>query len=80
MKILRFNFCHPVKVRANFVLQSKDHSERSSIVINSNENIVELPVDKLGAGKWQVTLDWEHEGQIYTHQKDFEIKNRDEAF
>lgn len=55
----------------------KGKSARNSLVIESKDNIVEIPIDKFCEGEWRVLLDWEYDGQIFTHQKDFEIKNPD---
>ena len=77
MKNLRFNFCHPVKVHANMMQLLTPHPEHYNLVINSNDNnIVEIPLTSYSEGKWKIILDWEYEGQTFTHQKEFEIKER----
>ena len=75
MKYLRFNFCHPVKVHANLMKLITDAPERHSLIIDSQDsNLIEIPLLNYGAGKWKIMLDWEYEGQTFTHQKEFEIR------
>jgi hypothetical protein len=77
MKYLRFNFCHPVKVHANITRLFASQPERHNMVFDSNtDNLVEIPLSGLSEGKWKVTLNWEHEEQTFTHQKEFEIKKK----
>lgn len=77
MKYLRFNFCHPVKVHANMVQLLLPQPKYHSITINSNDNNqVEIPLTGYSEGKWKIMLDWEYEGQVFTHQKEFEIKKQ----
>jgi hypothetical protein len=72
MKYLRFNFCHPVKVHANMVQLLSPQPKYHSITIDSNENnLIEIPLAGYSEGKWKIMLDWEHEGQVFTHQKEF---------
>ena len=80
MKHLRFNFCHPVKVHANITRLFTSNPERHSITVDSKDsNLVEIPLKGYNEGKWKIILDWEYEGQTFTHQKEFEIKKK-EAF
>ena len=75
MKHLRFNFCHPVKVHANLIKLITDAPECHSISIDSKDsNLIEIPLEGYNTGKWRIMLDWEYEGQTFTHQKEFEIK------
>ncbi|WP_460694303.1 hypothetical protein [Mucilaginibacter puniceus] len=77
MKYLRFNFCHPVKVHANMVQLLLPKPECHSFTIDSNDNhLVEIPLTGYSEGKWKVMLDWEYDGQVFTHQKEFEIKKQ----
>ncbi len=77
MKYLRFNFCHPVKVHANIMQLLTSKPQRYNIVVDSNENsLVEIPLTGYSKGKWKIILNWEHEGQNFTHQKEFEIKKQ----
>ncbi len=77
MKYLRFNFCHPVKVHANLIRLSTPKPESHSIIIESKENLIEIPLSNYSEGKWKIILDWEYENQNFTHQKEFEIKNQE---
>ena len=80
MKYLRFNFCHPVKVHANMVQLLTSKPERHNMVVDSNENnLVEIPLTGYSEGKWKIILNWEYEDQIFTHQKEFEIKKKEAA-
>ena len=75
MKNLRFSFCHQVKVHANIVQLLKSKPERHSIIIDSKDSdLIEIPLTGYSKGKWKIMLDWEHEGHVFTHQKEFEIK------
>ena len=77
MKYLRFNFCHPVKVHANMVQLLLPQPKYHSITIDSNaNNLVEIPLNDYSEGKWKIMLDWEYDGQVFTHQKEFEIKKQ----
>ena len=52
--------------------------ECHSIVVDSqNSNLIEIPLAGYDAGRWKIILDWEYDDQIFTHQKEFEIKNED---
>jgi hypothetical protein len=52
--------------------------ECHKIVIDSNENnLVEIPLSGYSEGKWKIMLNWEYEGQTFTHQKEFEIKGKE---
>lgn len=52
--------------------------QRHNVVVDSNENnLVEIPLTGYGKGKWKIMLDWEYEGQNFTHQKEFEIKEQE---
>ncbi len=78
MKHLRFNFCHPVTVHANLIQLLTPKPQRHNIIIDSNDNnLVEIPLTGCNAGKWKIMLDWEYEGQNFTHQKEFEINKQE---
>ena len=74
MKTIRFNFNHPVK--GNAVLSPVTCRGGSCLrmqVESSKDNLLEIPVSNCDEGKWKLTLDWEHEGRIFSHQKNFEV-------
>ncbi len=75
MKYLRFNFCHPVKVHANIMQLLTPKPKCHNMMLDSNkDNFVEIPLTGYSEGKWKITLDWEHDEQTFTHQKEFVIK------
>jgi hypothetical protein len=75
MKYLRFNFCHPVKGHAYLTQLLTDKPERHSFTIDSKDStLIEIPINKYSEGKWKIVLDWEHDGQLFSHHKEFEIK------
>lgn len=54
--------------------------QHHNIVVDSNENnLVEIPLTSYSEGKWKIMLNWEYEGQAFTHQKEFEIKKQEVA-
>lgn len=75
MKYLRFNFCHPVKVHARLTRLNDDDPETHALLLDSKDGtVIEIPVDNYNAGKWKVMLDWEYDGQLFSHQKVVDIK------
>lgn len=50
------------------------NSECYSSIIESKGNLIEIPLSDYSEGKWKIMLDWEHDGQTFTHQKEFEIR------
>lgn len=78
MKFLRFNFCHPIKGHAYLTQLSTDSPKSHTIKIDSKKsNVIEIPVGECEEGKWKVVLEWEHDGNNFSHQKEFEIKEAD---
>ncbi|MFD0795588.1 hypothetical protein ACFQZX_18345 [Mucilaginibacter litoreus] len=75
MKTIRFNFNHPVHGNATLTPVNCIGNSCQRLKVNSTtDNELEVPVTDCNAGKWRLTLDWEHEGRMFTHQEDFEIK------
>jgi hypothetical protein len=73
MKILRFNFCHPIKGFADLI-QLLPAIQKRRINFDSKDNVVEIPVADCEAGKWKVVLNWEYDDELFVHQKEFEVR------
>ncbi|RFZ85327.1 hypothetical protein DYU05_06945 [Mucilaginibacter terrenus] len=79
MKTIRFNFNHPVNGNAVLTPITCTGSACQRLKVTSlNDNSLEIPVDDCGKGKWKLTLDWEHDGRMFSHQEEFEISNLDQ--
>ena len=74
MKNIRFNFDHPVNGNAILTPISRIASQCFKLKVESTkDNLLEIPVTNCHAGKWKLTLDWEYDGRIFSHQEDFEV-------
>ena len=77
MKTLRFNFNHPVK--GNAILSPVNCRDGLCLrmkVESTLNNLLEIPLYDCDEGKWKLTLDWEHEGRMFSHQEDFEVTDQ----
>jgi hypothetical protein len=75
MKTIRFNFGHPVKGVASLIpLFSEKLKQLIFKVDSKNSNMLEIPISKCEQGKWKLTLDWEHNDQIFSHHEEFEVE------
>nr|WP_294945267.1 hypothetical protein [uncultured Mucilaginibacter sp.] len=75
MKAIQFNFNHPV--RGNATLTPVNSVADCGIrvrVESTKDNLVEIPLADCSEGKWKLTLDWEYDGKIFSHQEDFEVR------
>lgn len=74
MEYLKFNFCHPVRGHAFLIHLSNTLLKSLTLCIHSDrDNSIVVPVDECLAGKWKVVLEWHHDNQSFTHQKEFEM-------
>jgi len=74
MKFLKFNFNHPFKGKASLTQLFVVDPQIKGFVLDSKlSNLVEVPLHTCAAGKWRITLNWDHEGRLFTHEQDFEI-------
>nr|WP_067057426.1 hypothetical protein [Mucilaginibacter sp. L294] len=77
MKTIQFNFNHPVK--GNAVLSPVNCSGSPCLrmkVESSKDHLLEIPVGDCDEGKWVLTLDWEHDGRIFSHRENFEVTTK----
>ena len=74
MKSIKFNFNHPVKGHASLVpLSSVNGQCRRVPVVSTDDNLLEVPVTGCREGRWRLILDWEYNGQNFSHQEEFDI-------
>jgi hypothetical protein len=74
MRFLRFNFNHPFKGKASLIQLFAANPVVKNIFVDSKlSNLVEIPIHDCHSGKWRITLDWDHDGRVFTHQEDFEV-------
>jgi len=74
MEFLRFNFGHPFKGKASLTQLLSGKPQSLFLAIDSLlSNVIEIPVTTCGKGKWKVTLDWEYDNRVFSHQEEFEI-------
>ena len=76
MKTLKFNFNHPFKGHAIIKMLDTAKAFCKHFLIDSKDsNLLEIPVNKLQNGKYEVTLDWERDEKNYFYQEKIEIKD-----
>jgi hypothetical protein len=81
MKTLSFNFLHPVKGIVNLIPLAANTNKKFHFAVDSKgRNLLEVPLDTCGEGRWEIVLDWEYNGQNYSHHKEFEIKNGNQVY
>ena len=74
MKTLRFNFDHPVKGIAMLSPIKCSGGSCMRVKVESlKDNSLEIPISNCNEGQWKLTLDWEHDGRIFSHQEHFEV-------
>jgi len=57
------------------MMHSKSPSKCYKITIDSKaSNLIEIPIDGCKEGKWVVELNWEYDGNTFSHRKEFEVK------
>ena len=75
MKTLKFSFNHPFKGHAIIKMLGTAKAFCKHLQLDSKKsNLLEIPVNKLPDGKYEVTLDWERDEQNYFYQEKIEIK------
>ena len=76
MKTLEFNFSHPFKGRAIIKMFGTANALCKHFVVDSKESdLIEIPLNEFRTGKYEVTLDWEVDDHLFTHQQKFEIND-----
>ena len=76
MKFLNFDLGHPFKGHAQLLQLATATPNRHTVIIDSKKgNLLQIPIDSCADGKWQLTLNWEHDGKSYFHEQEFEVKN-----
>jgi len=74
MKTIRFNFNHPVKGTAVLSpVNCRAGLCRRMKIESTQNNLLEIPVSDCDEGTWKLSLDWEHDGRMYSHQENFEV-------
>lgn len=75
MKTIRLNFNHPVQGNAILSpVNCEGGSCRRTKVESTQNNLLEIPVNDCNAGRWKLTLNWEYNGRMFSHQEHFEVR------
>jgi len=77
MKKLTYNFSHPVKGIVKF-LNKLNPGQKQVRGFNSPSGQFDIHIDGLSIGKWNASVEWEHDGKYYLYTEEFEISG-DEA-
>lgn len=71
---LALKFKTPLTGSILFERPSDQQQDRTFPLAPDENNKVVLPVAKLATGKWQLTLNWQHEGKNYLYHQEITIR------
>ncbi|MGZ3763810.1 MAG: FixH family protein [Mucilaginibacter sp.] len=67
-------FVQPVKGTVTFMRPSSTVSDKVYALNSGNNNEIDIPIEPLAAGKWQLVFEWTSNNKAYLYQQEVFVK------